>query len=145
MRWITFVVFAGLVVTGCTATDLYDITVGDVELEVEVVDTQETRGRGLMFRDSLPETQAMLFVFQDYEIRAFYMKNTSIPLSIAYIDDLLVIREIHDMEPFSLESIFSARPAKYALEVNQGAFTRLGISVGDRLIPSRALERRIGL
>jgi uncharacterized protein len=131
------------VVSGCAKADLYPITIGSVEIEVEVVDTEETRARGLMFRESVSENEGMLFVFEQSEPRAFYMKNTSVPLSIAYIDDRLIIRSIHDMQPFSLETVLSGSPAKYALEVNQGAFATWGVSVGDRLIFSDELRQRI--
>jgi uncharacterized membrane protein (UPF0127 family) len=143
MRFVTLAVVAGLTMGACSADELYRLEIASVRLRVEVVDTIETRAQGLMFRESMPETHGMLFVFQDVAPRAFYMKNTSIPLSIAFIDERMVIREIYDMEPYSLETVRSRLPAKYALELNQGAFSRLGITTGDRLLPSRALSRRI--
>lgn len=136
-----FVVVAS--VSGCADGDLYRLSIGSIQLDIEIADTEETRARGLMFRESIPESQGMLFVFEESSVRAFYMRNTSVPLSIAYIDERLVIREIHDMEPFSLESVVSRNPAMYALEVNQGAFGRWGVSVGDRLTLSGALADRI--
>ena len=133
-----------LVVAGCSgSTELYPVTIAGEELLVEVADEPLTRRRGLMEREELPPRQGMLFVFERSEPRSFWMKNTVIPLSIAYLDDRLVIREIHDMEPLSLEPVRSSRPAKYALEVNQGAFEELGIQVGDRLVPSAALRGRL--
>lgn len=140
------VIFALLVIagmSGCADGDLYRLSIGSTELDIEVADTEETRAQGLMFRESVPESQGMLFVFEESAVRAFYMRNTSVPLSIAYIDERLVIREIHDMESSSLERVFSRNPVMYALEVNQGAFERWGISVGDRLMLSDALENRI--
>jgi len=138
--------FVSLIVAGiggCANDGLYHLSIGSVQLQVEVADTAETRTQGLMFRESISETEGMLFVFDSAEPRAFYMRNTGVPLSIAYIDERLVIREIHDMEPYSLESVPSRNPAMYALEVNQGAFRRLGIVAGDRLILSDPLAERI--
>ena len=125
------------------STPRYALTVAGVELQVEIADTPESRSRGLMHRTQLAERAGMLFVFQERDMRTFWMRDTPLPLSIAYIDDRLTIREIHDMEPHSLEPVSSRGPARYALEVNQGAFERLGIRVGDRLILSEALKRRL--
>ena len=125
--------------------DLYDITIGPAKLRVEVVDTPETRARGLMERESMPEDQGMLFVFEESDFRAFWMRNTLIPLSIAYIDERLRILEIHDMVPLDETPVPSRFPAMYALELNQGAFAELGIEIGDRLMLSEELRDRITL
>lgn len=109
------------------------IDVGGHLFTVEIADTPEKRQQGLMYRDSLDENEGMLFVFPGEEMRSFWMKNTGIPLSIAYIDSRGVIREIHDMEPFSLAPVPSRFPAKFALEVNRGRFAELGIEPGDRI------------
>ena len=141
-----FVGLASILVifVGCAAqAQRYDLSISGVTFEVEVVDTAETRQTGLMDREELGERHGMLFVFEESELRSFWMKDTSIPLSIAYIDASLIIREIHDMEPFSLEPVPSRTAARYALEVNQGAFGELGIAVGDRLVPSEPLAERI--
>ncbi|MFW5717554.1 MAG: DUF192 domain-containing protein [Spirochaetota bacterium] len=134
-----------VVAVACTsAHERFPLSISGTELRVEVVDTPESRARGLMERTELGEREGMLFVFEQSEPRAFWMKNTVLPLSIAYIDENWIIREIHDMKPFSLEPVPSRAPARYALEVNQGAFGRLGIRVGDRITLSRGLERRLG-
>lgn len=139
--FVALVVVAGM--SGCADGNLYRLSIGFIQLDIEIADTEETRVRGLMFRESIPESQGMLFVFEESSVRAFYMRNTTVPLSIAYIDERLVIREIHDMQPFSPESVFSRNPVMYALEVNHGAFGRWGISAGDRLTLSDALADRI--
>ncbi|TVR59234.1 MAG: DUF192 domain-containing protein [Spirochaetaceae bacterium] len=95
--------------------------------------TDEERARGLMHRDSIPETGGMLFVFESERRLSFWMKDTRIPLSIAFIRDDGLIMEMYDMEPFSLETIESRFPARYALEVNKGTFGNLGIRPGDRV------------
>jgi len=134
-----------LFAASCTADETYPITIAGEELRVEVVDTDETRARGLMEREELAARHGMLFVFPESERRSFWMKNTLIPLSIAYLDDGWTIREIHDMEPLSLEPVPSREPARYALEVNRGEFDRLGIGVGDRVVLSAEIRRRLNL
>ncbi len=84
-----------------------------------------------MFREEVPEGTGMLFVFEREEILSFWMKNTYVPLSVAYADRSGRILEIHDMEPESLAPVRSSRPAQYALEVPRGYFERVGIRPGD--------------
>ena len=102
-----------------------------VEVEAEVADDRAERQRGLMERSALAENAGMLFVFGQEQVRSFYMKNTLIPLSIAYIDAEGRIVDIQDMEPLDETSRRSAAPLRYALEVNQGFFEEHGIEVGD--------------
>lgn len=110
------------------------IDVKGIELVVEVADTQESRNQGLMFRRSMKENHGMLFVF-DYESQvSFWMKNTRIPLSIAFIAADGTIRQIEDMEPENLSSVAAERNVLYALEVNQGWFDRNGVEPGDKVI-----------
>lgn len=107
------------------------IDVKGIELVVEVANTQESRSQGLMFRRSMKENHGMLFVF-DYESQvSFWMKNTRLPLSIAFIAADGTIRQIEDMEPESLSSVAAERNVLYALEVNQGWFRENGIEAGD--------------
>ncbi len=133
-----------LMVTGCMPAnaesngnandgteELVEMVVGDHTFHVEIADTDESRAQGLMHRESLPADQGMLFVFDRDQRLSFWMKNTSIPLSIAYISSDGVIREIRDMEPYDLTPVRSQRSVRYALEVNQGAFEEAGISEGD--------------
>ncbi len=110
-----------------------------VPVMVEIADTNAERQRGLMERDELAEDAGMLFVFDREEPRSFWMRNTRIPLSIAYIDAEGRIVDIKDMEPFDETPVPSAEPAQYALEVNQGFFAEQGIEVGDvaELPPAR--------
>jgi uncharacterized membrane protein (UPF0127 family) len=111
-----------------------------VVLQVEVADTPAARAQGLMFRRSLPESAGMLFVFETEGRWGFWMKNTLIPLSIAFIDRYWKIVDIQDMAvapdpqagPFT---IYEARaPARYALEVRQGLFRKHNVTVGTRVI-----------
>ncbi len=129
---------------GCNeAEERYSLTIAGERLLVEIADTPETRATGLMHRKELDERHGMLFVFEENAPRTFWMKDTPLPLSIAYIDERWTIREIHDMEPLSLEPIPSRVPVRYALEVNQNTFARLGISVGARVVISDELRERI--
>jgi uncharacterized membrane protein (UPF0127 family) len=87
-----------------------------------------------MHRRNLPDGEGMLFVFERDQILSFWMKNTFIPLSIAFIASDGRIIDIRDMEPQSLSAVKSTRSVRYALEVPQGWFTRQGIREGDRII-----------
>ena len=104
-----------------------------VTLEVELAQTEQQQQRGLMERTELGKNRGMLFVFDQEQPQSFWMKNTLIPLSIAYIDGSGTIVDIQDMQPLDETSHPSAAPAKYALEVNQGFFGENGINVGDRM------------
>ncbi len=106
---------------------------GRVPVGVEIADTDAERQTGLMGRTVLPEDAGMLFVFEGEQALSFWMRDTLIPLSIAYIDAQGRIVDIQDMEP--LDDVpphyVSAEPARYALEVNQGFFEERGVTVGD--------------
>ncbi|GHV20009.1 hypothetical protein FACS189494_02900 [Spirochaetia bacterium] len=103
-----------------------------VVVEAEVARTDEERNMGLMWRKSLSDGKGMLFVYDRDRIMAFWMKNTLIPLSIAFMAKDGTVLEIHDMQPQSTMSIKSARSMRYALEVPQGWFKRAGVSVGSK-------------
>lgn len=106
-----------------------------VKMTVEVADTEVLRSRGLMFRRSLAPHGGMLFVFDDEAPRSFWMKNTYLPLSIAYVGSDGIIREIYDMEPLDTSRIYpSIMPARYAIEAHKGWFKRHGIVPGYRVV-----------
>jgi len=110
------------------------IRVDGIPVRVEVADRPEKRRQGLMFREALPSDEGMLFVFEREEHLSFWMKNTVIPLSIAFISGDGEIVDIQDMEPLDdRTSHRSARPALYALEMNRGWFERHQVEVGDRV------------
>jgi len=100
-------------------------------ITVELARTDAQRSQGLMYRKSLKDGEGMLFFFERDQILSFWMKNTLIPLSIAYINSDGIILEIYDMEPGNLTPVTSSRSGRYALEVPQGWFTRAGIGIGD--------------
>lgn len=113
------------------AVELVPLRVGGIEIQVEIADDADERQRGLMYRESLEENQGMLFVYPEQRTLGFWMKNTLIPLDIAYIDREGRIVDIQQMEPQTTETHDSAGPAMYALEMNQGWFEANGIRVGD--------------
>lgn len=139
------VLFAGCGGAGSETTDagtvsnLRTVTIDTsggekVEVRVEIADEPDEQARGLMDRTALGRDRGMLFVFPDEKERSFWMKNTLIPLSIAYIDSEGRIVDIQDMKPLDDDPphYVSAEPARYALEVNQGFFDENGVKVGDR-------------
>lgn len=105
-----------------------------IALTVEIADTQPEREKGLMFRYSMPRDNGMLFVFDNERNLSFWMKNTFIPLDIAYISSKGIINEIYRMEPLDYSIVYpSKKPARYALEVNAGWFQKNGIKPGMKL------------
>ena len=110
----------------------------EVKVTAEIADTEETRNRGFMEREQIPDGTGMLFVFERDQILSFWMKNTPHPLSIAYIDSTGKIRDIYHMTPFSMANWTSTVSVRYALEVPQGWFEKEGVVVGDKvLIPGK--------
>lgn len=107
------------------------LKLGGHEIWVEVANKEATRDAGLMFRQAMDWDNGMLFAFHDTATRAFWMKNTVIPLSIAFMDEKGTIENIAEMQPQNEESIWSKGPAKYALEMNGGWFTKEGLKPGD--------------
>jgi uncharacterized membrane protein (UPF0127 family) len=116
-----------------TAADLplRTLSVRDQKLVVEVAATPESRETGLMNRFSLRRDHGMLFVFEVPQPLAFYMRNTYIPLSIAFVDARGRIVNIEDMRPKDESTHWSKGPALYAIEMQQGWFAAKGIAAGD--------------
>ena len=104
-----------------------------VEVRVELADDLAEQTKGLMDRTTLGENRGMLFVYPEERELSFWMKNTLIPLSIAFIDSERRIIDIQDMKPLDDEPphYVSSEPAQYALEVNQGFFKSRGVKIGD--------------
>jgi len=106
------------------------LAVNGHKLTAEVAHTDPARAHGLMHRRMLPENRGMLFVFTTTAHHAMWMMNTYIPLSVAFIDERGVIINIEDMKPHTQDTHPAAKPAKYALEMNQGWFGKRGIKPG---------------
>lgn len=141
---VTAALIAGLILSSCAsragATKTVVLELGNHRIIAELALTETERERGLMFRDSLADGAGMLFVFPADQRLTFWMKDTKIPLSIAYISHDGTIRDILDMKPFSLDSVGSSQSVRYALEVPQGYFGRIGAAVGDRVVIPESLR-----
>jgi uncharacterized protein len=132
LRAIGISLLLGALSASCAASlPTTTLSVGGVKLLVEIAHTPAQREKGLMFRKSMAEDHGMLFVFPRDEQLSFWMKNTPIPLSIAFIGSDGTIKQIADMQPESLATIPSDFSVRYALEVNQGFFARHRIHAGD--------------
>ncbi|MBU1355788.1 MAG: DUF192 domain-containing protein [Candidatus Edwardsbacteria bacterium] len=111
------------------------LTVGQSVLWVEVVDNPRSREQGLMFRKSMPEDEGMLFIFEYPQMQSFWMKNTFLPLDIAFISDQGVIINILTMKPLDEGPRYhSLAPALYVIEANAGWFGQNGVKAGDKVI-----------
>ena len=104
-----------------------------LSVTAEMAVTPEEREYGFMERKKIPDGTGMIFIFEKDEVLRFWMKNTPTALSIAYIDRNGIIKEIFDMQPFSLEGIESSSSVRYALEVPKGWYAKNGIKPGDKI------------
>ena len=102
-------------------------------IKAEVAADFSTRAQGLMYRKSLPPNGGMLFIFDDASIQCMWMKNTLIPLSVAFLDEQGTILNIEDMQPQTEESHCARGPAPLALEMARGWFAQRGIKPGMKL------------
>lgn len=109
------------------------LSLGSQQIQAEVADRDETRAQGLMHRESLAPDHGMLFVFEQTGMPCFWMKNTPLPLDIAFITDDGTISNIEAMQPFDLQSHCPVRPVRYALEMEQGWFKQAGNRAGERI------------
>jgi uncharacterized membrane protein (UPF0127 family) len=102
-------------------------------IRAEVVSDPGTRAQGLMYRKSMAQNAGMLFIFDEAAVHCMWMKNTLIPLSVAFIDDRGAIVNVEDMEPQTEASHCAAQPVRYALEMNRGWFAARGVKPGSSL------------
>lgn len=102
-------------------------------IRAEVANTEDSRRSGLMFRKELAGNDGMLFVFEDPDVQCFWMHNTPLPLSIAFIADDGVIVNIEDMAPQTDDTHCAKKPVRYALEMAQGWFDSHGIKAGKKI------------
>ena len=124
--------FAILVFFNTEVAASKEINIEKLLSNMEIADNYSKRKKGLMYRDNIDKDFGMLFIWDKEEIQCMWMKNTSLPLSIAYLSSDGRILEIYDMVPFSEDSICSMRNVRMAVEVNQGWFARNQITVGDK-------------
>ena len=109
------------------------VKVGPHALKVEVVASDAERARGLMHRKSMGRNDGMLFIFDEPAYHAMWMKDTLIPLSVAFVDAQGTILNILDMEPQTLDTHMSAGPSIYAIETNKGWFAEKKVKAGDKV------------
>ena len=137
MRRILFLLAAGLIANARAELPEVGLAAGMHLIRAEVADNMAARTQGLMHRKSMAQNAGMVFVFEEIATHCMWMKNTLIPLSVAFIDAQGAIVNIADMQPHSEQSHCAARPARYALEMNKGWFAQRGIKPGAKL---RGLE-----
>jgi len=139
--WAGGVLLVAVIVTllaGCPARSPAGLPIIKVQIEghnvrAEVASTTEERTRGLMYRRELGDNEGMLFVYEEKSRLSFWMKNTFVPLSIAFIDDEGQIVHIEEMTPQTLEGHKSPVPVRYALELNRGWFKQRKLTNGARV------------
>ncbi|MDF2179521.1 DUF192 domain-containing protein [Aliiglaciecola sp. CAU 1673] len=138
-RWVLFLVWFS-----CSWACASQIQFGTVQvkikdrvLKLELAEAFEERAQGLMFRPELCEDCGMIFSYEQPKVISMWMKNTLIPLDVAFVDEHGRIIAIKPMEPHDLRSVSSEVLAKYALEMNQGWFARNQIRVGDKVSITR--------
>lgn len=124
---------ASLAATAAPPVPRTKLQAGAHVFEVEVARTPQQHMQGLMQRTHLDDNAGMLFIFPNKDIHCFWMKNTLIPLSIAFLADNGTIVSIEDMQPQALDTHCPQTPVRYALEVPQGAFRVKGIKPGMRV------------
>lgn len=118
------------------------LQVGNTAVSAEVADSPEERELGLMFRERLAPDSGMLFVYPSERPRSFWMKNTPLPLTIAYLSASGEVVSLKDMKPQTTRPVLSGKGAMYALEMEQGWFSAHGVQVGDTIsgLPGPALR-----
>lgn len=109
------------------------LTIDGHDMQVYVARTAEERALGLMHRREMAEDEGMLFICDECAVQKFWMKDTPLPLSIAFLEDDGTILKIADLEPHDLEGESSEHPVRHVLEVNQGWFAERGIAPGSRV------------
>jgi uncharacterized membrane protein (UPF0127 family) len=112
---------------------MMELTAGFHRIEAEVAATNPARMQGLMHRRAMPVQRGMLFVFAENAQHCMWMRNTFLPLSVAFIDEGGRILNIEDMQPRTETNHCAARPARYALEMNLGWFAQRGLKAGDAI------------
>jgi uncharacterized protein len=128
-------VFSFILLTGCSEEkEFVSITVGKDVYNIEVAVTQEDQSLGLMNRKELKPDEGMIFLYKEDRKLSFWMKNTLVPLSIAFISKDGIIKEIHHMKPESLTPVISTHSVRYALELPKGSYEQSGVNVGDKIV-----------
>lgn len=130
---ITAVLLLAALGAAAQSLPVIELNAGIHRIEAEVAASPEARMRGLMQRTTLPPQRGMLFVFDQEARHCMWMKNTYLPLSVAFLDAAGRILNIEEMQPQTEDNHCAARPARFALEMNAGWFARRGIRAGDTI------------
>ncbi len=109
------------------------LAAGMFQINAQVAQTPEQREIGLMFRSVMPPSEGMLFIFEEPSKQCFWMKNTLLPLTAAFVADDGVIVNLVDMQPQTTNSHCSVKPVRFVLEMNQGWFVKKGLKAGTKL------------
>jgi uncharacterized membrane protein (UPF0127 family) len=109
------------------------LTAGMHLIDTQVAASPEQRATGLMFRKDMPQSEGMLFVFEEASVQCFWMKNTELPLTAAFVANDGTIVNLADMQPQTTNSHCSTKPVRYVLEMNQGWFGKKSIKAGFKL------------
>ena len=109
------------------------LSAGMYQIDVQLALTPAQRQTGLMFRKEMPQSEGMLFIFEEPSQQCFWMKNTLLPLTAAFVDDDGTIVNLADMKPQTTDSHCSEKPVRFVLEMNVGWFAKKGIKPGSRL------------
>jgi uncharacterized membrane protein (UPF0127 family) len=133
LRLLALLLLAFLPASHAQQLPVVQLTAGMHVVRAELAADFTTRMQGLMYRKSLAPNSGMLFVFDEVSVHCMWMKNTLIPLSVAFVDTTGTITNIADMTPHSEQSHCASRPALFALEMTQGWFAQRGIKAGMKL------------
>ncbi len=109
------------------------LSIGMFQIDTQVAQAPEERQVGLMFRTQMPQAEGMLFIFETPTKQCFWMKNTLLPLTAAFVADDGTIINLADMKPQTTDTHCSAKPVRFVLEMNQGWFAKKGIKAGAKL------------
>ncbi|MCF8169195.1 MAG: DUF192 domain-containing protein [Rhodoferax sp.] len=109
------------------------LSVGIYQIDAQVATTAQEHATGLMFRSEMPQHEGMLFAFPTVSTQCFWMKNTFLPLTAAFVADDGTIVNMEDMKPQSTQSHCSRKPVRFVLEMNQGWFAKKGIKPGSKI------------
>jgi uncharacterized membrane protein (UPF0127 family) len=136
-----FLVFSFVWAAGCASAQespqmnlqRITLTAGFYQIDTQLALTPEQHATGLMFRKEMPQQEGMLFVFPSPSKQCFWMKNTILPLTAAFVADDGTIVNLADMKPQTTDSHCSEKPVRYVLEMNQGWFAKKGLKAGSKL------------
>jgi len=132
---LAFVAAAGSVLAQEPQTDLprVRLSAGMYQIDAQVAQSPDQHATGLMYRKQMPQYEGMLFAFEQSGVQCFWMKNTLLPLTAAFVSDDGTIVNLVDMKPQTTDSHCSAKPVRYVLEMNKGWFSKRGIKAGTKL------------